>query len=459
MAPFLIATVADFFIATTTPVRTPVAVRTVAGLPEVANLSAGAGSDGTVEVNWGAYAPWGVLYYELYRDSGDGSLELWLTPVERQYSFKGASGASYTFAVRAVDLLGQRSLLSAPVSVTVPRYAGSTGGGGGGGYTPPARRVEKWIVPGSVTVAELAGRARVEVSAKAAKGENARLVLEEVEGSRAASAGMTAVGPVVDIRLVGGELAGKITVTLYFDRSKLPEGCDPAIFCCDEKAGRWQKVGGTADLTKGTVTAELDHLTLFAVFAVPKEVAKPAAFADLAGHWAEKVVLELAGKGLVYGYPDGTFKPDNEITRAEVTAVLARALKLAPGKEEDLKFADGAVVPAWAKGAVAAAAVEGLVKGYPQPDGSVTFEPHRPVSRGEVVALAIRVLERKAGLVIPARLEFNDAGAIPDWARASVGAAVASGIVVGYPDGTFQPERPVTRAEAAAVVYRLLNAL
>jgi hypothetical protein len=173
----------------------------------------------------------------------------------------------------------------------------------------------------------------------------------------------------------------------------------------------------------------------------------------------KNIILELAGKGLVSGYPDGTFKPDKKITRAEVTAVLARALKLAPGQEEDLKFADSAAIPTWAKGVVAAAAKEGLVRGYPQPDGSVIFEAGRPVSRVEMVAFAMRILERKTGTVVPAELEFTDLGAIPDWARASVAAAVAKGIAAGYPDGTFRPERPVTRAEAAAIIYRLFNAL
>ncbi|ACX51295.1 S-layer domain protein [Ammonifex degensii KC4] len=191
----------------------------------------------------------------------------------------------------------------------------------------------------------------------------------------------------------------------------------------------------------------------------PPEEQPKLKFKDMAGHWAEATVAKLAGMGVISGYPDGTFRPDNEISRAEVTAILVRALKLAPGSEQDLKFKDNASIPAWARGVVAAAAREGLVRGYPQPDGTVTFEPDRPVSRAEMAALAVRILEKKVGPVAPAELKFADTGSIPQWARSSVGAAVAKGIVVGYPDNTFRPDKQVTRAEAAAMILRLLEAV
>lgn len=197
-------------------------------------------------------------------------------------------------------------------------------------------------------------------------------------------------------------------------------------------------------------------------FTTAAEQPKPpiAKFKDMAGHWAEGTVAKLAGMGVISGYEDGSFRPDNEISRAEVTAILVRALKLPAGSEQDLlKFKDRASIPDWARGVVAAAAKEGLVRGYPQPDGTVTFEPDRPVSRAEMAALVVRILEKKVGSVAPAELKFVDAGSIPQWARSSVGAAVAKGIVVGYPDNTFRPQKRVTRAEAAAMILRMLEAI
>lgn len=71
--------------------------------------------------------------------------------------------------------------------------------------------------------------------------------------------------------------------------------------------------------------------------------------------------------------------------------------------------------------------------------------------------MAMRVMEKKTSTVMQAELKFADAGAIPDWAQASVSAAVAKGVIAGYPDGTFRAKTPVTRAEAAAMVLRLLD--
>ncbi|MCL6447071.1 MAG: S-layer homology domain-containing protein [Armatimonadetes bacterium] len=338
---------------------------------------------------------------------------------------------------------------------------GGDGGGGGGAPAPSAERVEKPVQAGATTEAEVPGKVKVEVPAGAVSGANAVIKAAVVGSEKAAGAGMPLLGRVVDVTLKDGTLTGKITITLSFDKSKIAGDQEPAAFSCDEKDGRWVRREGTVDLEKGTVTVTVDHLTLFAVFAVPKEAPKPESvtFKDMAGHWAEETVGRLAGMGVISGYADGTFRPDNEISRVEVTTILVRALKLPAGTAPDPKFKDNASIPDWARGAVAAAAKEGLVRGCPQPDGTVTFEADRPVSRVEMAALGARILEKKIGTVTPAELGFTDTGNIPDWARASVGAAVARGIVAGYPDGTFRAKTPMTRAEAAAMILRLLDAV
>ncbi|MEW5762228.1 MAG: S-layer homology domain-containing protein [Bacillota bacterium] len=341
---------------------------------------------------------------------------------------------------------------------------GSSGGGGGGAPAPSVDRVEKTVQAGATTVAEVPGKVKVEVPAGAVTGANASIKAEVMGDEKASGAGMPLLGRVVDVTLKNGTLTGRITITLYFDKSKLGENQEPAAFFYDEKAGKWVRLEGTVDLDKGTATVTVDHLTMFAVFAVAKQVQPPApapvvSFKDMQGHWAVEAVGKLAGMGIVSGYPDGTFKPENEITRAEITAILVRAFKLAPGGEQELKFKDNAAIPAWARGAVAAAVKEGLVKGYPQPDGTATFEADRPVSRVEMAALAVRILEKKTGAITPAELKFADAGAIPGWAKASVGAAIAKGIIAGYPDNTFRAKASATRAETAAMVLRLLDAV
>ena len=360
------------------------------------------------------------------------------------------------------------SLLFKPTDEIFSAYTyieGISGGGGGGAPAPAAEKVEKPVQSETVTIAEVPGKVKVRVPAGAVEGANAVIKAEVMGNEKAAGAGMPLLSKVVDITLKNGALTGGITITLYFDKSGLAKDQEPAAFSYDEKDGRWVRLEGTIDLEKGTVTVMVDHLTLFAVFAVSKEAPKPEAitFKDMKGHWAANVVSRLAGMGLISGYPDGAFRPDREMNRAEVAALLVRALKPAPATRKDLqelsrKMADAAAIPTWALDAAAVAVREDLVKGCPQPDGTVTFEANRPISRVEMAALMVRILEKKTGTVTPAELKFTDAGTIPDWAKASVGSAVAKGIVAGYPDGTFRAEKPVKRAEAAAFVLRLLEA-
>ena len=185
----------------------------------------------------------------------------------------------------------------------------------------------------------------------------------------------------------------------------------------------------------------------------------PPVFTDLAEHWAAEAVCRLAVMNVVGGYPDGTFRPEKHITRAEIAAILARALKLEPGDEHELHFEDNAKIPTWAKGAVAAVAKEGLVKGYPQASGGLNFDAERPVTRAELTVLAARIIEKKLGTISGAPLFFSDVSDIPAWAREALGLVVAEGIIDGYPDKTFRARNYVTRAEAAAVILRLLESL
>jgi len=83
--------------------------------------------------------------------------------------------------------------------------------------------------------------------------------------------------------------------------------------------------------------------------------------------------------GEISGYPDGTFGPDRDITRAEAASILVMALKPAPAAESELAaFKDTAGIPEWAQEAVAAALKEGLVKGLPHPEGGLIFAPTAP---------------------------------------------------------------------------------
>jgi hypothetical protein len=191
----------------------------------------------------------------------------------------------------------------------------------------------------------------------------------------------------------------------------------------------------------------------------PPAAGDDSGLVDMKGHWAAQTVQELVDKGIISGYEDNTFRPDNLINRAECSAILARALELPAGAATLDAFSDSADVPAWAKDPVAAAVEAALLKGYPEADGSTTFRPARQVTRAELAVILSRVVVKELGEQQPAAASFADLEKIPAWALDGVNLAAEKGLVQGYPDGTFQPDKEVTRAEAAAMIARLLGVL
>ncbi len=182
-------------------------------------------------------------------------------------------------------------------------------------------------------------------------------------------------------------------------------------------------------------------------------------FSDLEGHWSKDISLKLAAQGLIKGYPDNTFGPDNVITRAEAVAILVRALKLdTKGESELAGFTDSGDIPSWARGSAAAAVRAGLVKGA-QVEGGLAFNPNSPVTRVELASINARIIKQKLSESMVPLIEFPDGADIPGWARSDINLAAYTGIVKGYPDGTFQPARQVTRAEAAVMINGLLTLL
>ena len=174
-----------------------------------------------------------------------------------------------------------------------------------------------------------------------------------------------------------------------------------------------------------------------------------AAFPDINGHWAQAQLEKWVEQGLAKGYPDGTFKPDNQVTRAEFVALLNRAWdNQNPGAKcdfTDVKASD------WYYQEVAAVAEAGYVSGY----GDKTFRPNNPINRVEAGAIIARLLKLPAGDE-SALAAFKDAAAIGAWAKGSISALAAEKLLGGYPDGTFKPANPITRAEAIVLIDRSL---
>ncbi len=174
---------------------------------------------------------------------------------------------------------------------------------------------------------------------------------------------------------------------------------------------------------------------------------------DLSGHWAELEIRAMADRGFIAGYPDGTFRPDRPVTRAELTVLMARVAGLVPDGEQQPPYTDAGRIPPWARGTVSAARELGLVMGYR--DGS--FRPAALVSRAEGAAMTARMCAWLG--VLPSgsaeSAPYADWYDVPAWARRDVAAVYALGLLGGDDATAFRPRDYLTRAEAASILYRL----
>jgi subtilisin family serine protease len=170
-------------------------------------------------------------------------------------------------------------------------------------------------------------------------------------------------------------------------------------------------------------------------------------FRDISRHWARDVIAALKNRGIVNGYGDYTFRPDQRITRAEAVVILAKALNW--DSSAHISYSD-VKTGHWAYSAIAKAAAANAVSGYP----NGTFGPNRDLTRSEMAAIIGNVLGLKGEP--GAKKAFADV-ASDYWANPILLRMKEEGWIAGYPDGTFQPTQPATRAEFAAMVHKLLQ--
>ncbi|MBB3108899.1 subtilisin family serine protease [Paenibacillus phyllosphaerae] len=191
-------------------------------------------------------------------------------------------------------------------------------------------------------------------------------------------------------------------------------------------------------------------------FSTYAAVTRLVAFTDIAGSWAEPQIKALATKLLINGTTETTFSPKQALTRAEFASLLTRALGLtATGSAS---FSDVSASDWFAKDA-AAAYEAGLITGMP--DG--TFQPEALLTRDQlsvILARALKLLGITADTGTPSRHAYGDEGQFPGYAKESIEAVTAAGILQGESiDGKsyFNGNRAATRDVAATVLYKLLQ--
>ncbi len=180
---------------------------------------------------------------------------------------------------------------------------------------------------------------------------------------------------------------------------------------------------------------------LTAILSVNTYAATP--LSDIGNHWAKEQVSYLTEKGIISGYPDNTFKPQNNVTRAEFYRIINGVIgytELAEINYTDVRKGE------WYYNEIA----KGVKAGYIFEKSGGKIEPDKAITRQEVA----RIISVTFGLVENAKAaeKFADAGQIADWAKGHIGALQGKKFILGYPDNTFKPQGLITRAEAATMI-------
>jgi chitodextrinase len=192
--------------------------------------------------------------------------------------------------------------------------------------------------------------------------------------------------------------------------------------------------------------------------AVIAAVQAEKSFSDSENHWAQKEIEQLASKWVVKGSADGQFKPNATVTRAEFASMLVRALGLPETTEATTEFTD-VNRENWFAGAVGAASNAGLVTGFKdgsfKPNAQISrAEMSVMIERALTQAgKPVTLQQAKQSQLIAG---FSDRATIANWAQSSIAKAVEVGIIKGKPNNAFAPAAKATRAEAVVILKRLL---
>ena len=184
----------------------------------------------------------------------------------------------------------------------------------------------------------------------------------------------------------------------------------------------------------------------------PTPTPAPSSLSDVRGHWAETFIQGLISRNLISGFPDGTYKPEAPITRAQYASIVAKAYDL-PLKQSATNFSD---VPQnfWALDSITKSNRMGFIAGFP--DG--TFRPGQNLTRVQALVSLVNGLGLTGGTPSVIGV-YSDRAEIPSYATDLVATATQKRIVVNHPNlAQLRPSMDITRAEVAALVYQSLVA-
>ena len=249
---------------------------------------------------------------------------------------------------------------------------------------------------------------------------------------------------------------GKATVQLKGGETLLIKGLpDAALYTIQETTTGYTvaKTGDTGTLSGGqTATAHFTN-TKSGSGENPKPNPEPAPEPGDGGNGGTPALNRRDHYAYIIGYPDGDVHPQGNITRAEVATIFFRLLR-DPVRTQYWSQTNGySDVPGnkWYNNAISTLSNMGIICGYP--DG--TFRPDAPITRAELTKIA-------AGFFSDPRVAATYDGRFSDvhgaeWYISYLMTALEEGLIEGYPDGSFRPNRPITRAETCTIVNRTLG--
>jgi hypothetical protein len=244
-------------------------------------------------------------------------------------------------------------------------------------------------------------------------------------------------------------------LTARFNLAAAPAGTDDALVDVMQVVS-----GGAPAFVGGAFTGSALQASLPALASSPYALMEvDRVFPDVpSGFWAYGDITLMASKFVLLGYPDGQFGPQDDVTRAEFTAMLLRMMGIPIDPQATPTFTD---VPssAWYYGVVATAEERGIVQGV----SSTSFEPDAPITREQIVTIFVRAAEAQGWLqsssaaagIQTMDAQFADASQVDAYAQDDMGVAVAAGLVKGITPTTLAPLALSTRAQAAAWTARL----
>ncbi|MGZ4111516.1 MAG: S-layer homology domain-containing protein [Tumebacillaceae bacterium] len=236
----------------------------------------------------------------------------------------------------------------------------------------------------------------------------------------------------------------------------LPKGVDLqslGAYLVDQKRDQSVPVPFSVETqADGTSVAVVHHLSAGKFFLASRS----AHFTDIGSHWSKASVDQLVARGVLSGYDDGTFRPEQSITRAEFAAMLTRALGILPQGNRTFSDVD---LSKWYSAAVAAASSAKLIQG----DEQGHFRPDALVSRQEAAVMLSNAVDfLNARLTAQTELTFNnlpitDKSSVPQWGQQAVAKVVSKQLMRGDDKQAFHPEAVTTRAQAAVMLHNLLD--